>query len=417
MSPNMQLLIVAGVVVALLVMFFMVTGRIRSDRRRELEEAASIKQRRLELEQKIETLMNSQTAMADKMDALSDAAQKTQRTVLQEMDARVEAMAKDVEKRLNDQNEKSADTLGKLRDRLTSIDEAHETITGLSGQVAELQGTLTDKQARGAIGEVQLADIVRSSLAPSAYAFQASLSNKRRADCLVKLPNPPGAIAIDAKFPLEAYQTMAGAESDEDRRTARTEFKKLVLKHVVDIAERYIVPGETSDAALMFVPSEAAYGELHAHHPDIVQDSFRARVFIVSPTTLMATLNTVRAVLKDTAVREQSEEVQRQAGMMVADVKELRNQMERLQRHFIAVQKTVTDALAVGDKALLKAQHIDDLRLTEANGANGKSRTAAELISDAASEAKAGLSAEEPRPNLVEAKTDEAAGDNGDATQ
>ena len=151
---------------------------------------------------------------------------------------------------------------------------------------------LSNKQARGAFGEVQLEDQVRSALPPSAFRFQAKLGNGRLADCLLTLPNPPGAIAIDAKFPLESYYALRAATDEDARATARKAFGNDVLKHVKDIAERYIIPGETADSALMFLPSEAVYAELHAELPDVVQKSHKVRVYIVSPTTLMATLNT-----------------------------------------------------------------------------------------------------------------------------
>ena len=162
-----------------------------------------------------------------------------------------------------------------------------------------LQDILSNKQSRGAFGEIQLQDLVTTTLPPSAFKFQVTLGNSKRGDCLLTLPNPPGPVAIDSKFPLESFQALQGVENDAARQQAERAFRTDVITHVKDIAKKYIVPGETADSALMFLPSEAVYAELHANFRNVVEESFRHRVWIVSPTTLMATLNTVRAVLKD----------------------------------------------------------------------------------------------------------------------
>ena len=215
-------------------------------------------------------------------------------------------------------------TIGDLRTRLALIDRAQKTITELSTEVVSLQDILSNKQARGALGQIQLEDIVRSILPPTAFDFQVTLSNGRRADCLVRLPDPPGPIVVDAKFPLESYRALVAARDEAAPgpgpagRSAPTSSSTSR-----DIAERYVVPGETAESALMFLPSEAVYAELHAGFPDLVAKSHQARIWIVSPTTLMATLNTVRAVLKDVHVREQ-------AGVLRAELHALMGDVERL---------------------------------------------------------------------------------------
>ena len=212
-----------------------------------------------------------------------------------------------VSKRMGDSLEKSAtktaSSLGELGKHLNVIDQAQKNISDLAGQVVGLQDILDNKQTRGAFGEVQLENLVTSILPPSAYVFQASFSNQRRVDCLIKLPQPPGPIAIDAKFPLESYHALHNAEDDSQLKAAQRAFRTAIRKHVKDIQLRYILAGETADSALMFLPSEAVYAELHANFPETVEQSYRARVWIVSPTTLMATLNTVRALLKDARMR------------------------------------------------------------------------------------------------------------------
>jgi DNA recombination protein RmuC len=211
-----------------------------------------------------------------------------------------------VEKRLSDGFEKTTRTFGDVLSRLALIDEAQKKITELSSNVVSLQEVLADKRSRGAFGEVQLNALVSNVMPASAYALQYALSNDRRADCVLFLPEPSGTIAIDAKFPLESFQRMTDVGASAlDRKQAERQFRTDVRIHIKHIAERYIVAGETSDGAIMFLPAEAVFAEIHAHFPDIVQEAHRSRVWLTSPTTLVAILNTARAVLKDEATRRQ----------------------------------------------------------------------------------------------------------------
>ena len=224
----------------------------------------------------------------------------------------------------------------------------------------------SNKQARGAFGEIQLRDLVTAVLPPSAYAFQANLSNNRVADCLLKLPNPPGSIAIDAKFPLESYRILREAKDESAKTAAGRAFRDDVLKHVRDIAERYIVSGETAESALMFLPSEAVYAELHANFRNVVEESFRRRVWIVSPTTLMATLNTVRAVLKDANMREQAGLIQIEVHRMLADVGRLGKRVDNLQRHFHQASEDLNEVRISAEKVVKRGERIEEVELGEA---------------------------------------------------
>ena len=239
-----------------------------------------------------------------------------------------------VNERLDRSEKATGQVVTDLRERLARIDEAQKKIGDLSTQVVSLQQILTNKQARGAFGEVQLNDLVSNALPPSAYALQCTLSNGSRVDCLLKLPNPPGSIAIDAKFPLESYHLLrAVAAGDTQALTAaQRAFQAAMRKHITDIRDKYIVPGETAESALLFLPSEAIYAELHANFGGIVDESYRARVWIVSPTTMMATLNTVRAVLKDVQMREQAGEIQKLVGLMMGDTRRLQERVDNLKR-------------------------------------------------------------------------------------
>ena len=260
---------------------------------------------------------------------------------------------------------RTAETLGDLKKHLDVLDKAQRNIAELSGHVVGLQDILANKQARGAFGELQLHDLVRSALPPSAYEFQATLSNNRRADCLIRLPNPPGPIVVDAKFPLESYRALRSAEDEAARTAAAQSFARDILKHVGDIADRYIVPGETAESALMFLPAEAVYAELHANFPGALEQSFRRRVWIVSPTTLMATLNTVRAVLQDARMREQAGVVQREVQALLKDVLRLDDRVSKLHRHFDQAGEDMRQIRISTGKIVDRAEKIAELEMEE----------------------------------------------------
>lgn len=317
------------------------------------------------LQDQLSLVVQSQTALTERLQTLAEGQATSQATVMKSLDERLDKVSENMGKNLNETATKTAESLGKLNTRLGVIDEAQKNITKLSGQVVGLQDILANKQARGAFGEIQMADIVQNALPPSAYQFQATLSNGKRADCLLRLPNPPGAIVIDAKFPLEAFSALRAAESEVEKAVAARDFRTAMMKHITDIAARYIVPGETAESALMFLPAEAVYAELHASFDDVVQKSFRARVFIVSPTTLMATLNTVRAVLKDARMREHAHIIQNEVGKMAEDVKRLQKRAANLQTHFGQAGKDVSEIMTSADKIIRHTDRIEEVQLTD----------------------------------------------------
>ena len=281
------------------------------------------------------------------------------------MNQRLDAITKRLDEGLSKQTEKTGQTLRQLHERIAVIDVAQKNLIELSQQVVGLQDILSNNQARGAFGEIQLNDIVTSALPPSAYAFQVKLGNGRVADCVLRLPNPPGSIAIDAKFPLESYRALREAKDEAAKTRATRAFSADVSKHVRDIAERYIVPGETAESALMFLPSEAVYAELHARFAAVVEDSYRRRVWIVSPTTLMATLNTVRAVLKDARMREQAGVIQTEVLKMLTDVERLDKRVGNLQRHFAQATDDVQEIRTSTEKVARRANRIEELQIGE----------------------------------------------------
>ena len=231
--------------------------------------------------------------------------------------------------------------------------------------MVSLQDVLSNKQARGAFGEIQLNDIIVYALPPSAYKFQATLGNNSRCDCLLTLPNPPGAIAIDAKFPLESYHALRNAENDADKTLATRAFKADMIKHINDIAAKYILPGETAEQALLFLPSEAVYAELHANFTDVVEKSYRAKVWIVSPTTLMAVLHTIRAVLKDASMREQAGVIQKEVLILIEDVERLDDRVDSLQKHFSQAGRDIDLIKTSSQKITRRAERIEEVQLGE----------------------------------------------------
>lgn len=298
-----------------------------------------------ELSSLADTLFRGQAELAGRLTQLSENNQNSQNriaeaineqklSVLKIMDEKLLAVTKSVGDGLQQSTAKTTETLHDLRERLAKIDVAQQKISSLSEQVVSLQEVLSNKQARGAFGEIQLNDLVTSALPPSAYAFQVVLGNQKRADCVLNLPNPPGMIVIDSKFPLESYQALRNAQTDREKVEAERFFRASVLKHIKDISEKYIIPGETAESALMFLPSESIYAELHSNFTDVVEVSYRSKVWIVSPTTLMATLNTVRAVLKDARMREMAGVIQKEVGSLTEDISRLDDRIESLSKHF-----------------------------------------------------------------------------------
>jgi len=253
-------------------------------------------------------------------------------------------------------------TVAQVTERLAVIDAAQAHIAALSQQVGGLAQILDDKQARGAFGETRLEDLVRDALPPDAYAFQHTLGNGARADCLLRLPDPPGPIAVDSKFPLEGWRAIRAAADEPARIAAARQFDADVRKHVRDIAEKYLLPGETADGALMFVPSEAVYAALHADHAAVVEEARKRRVWIVSPTTLWALLNTVRAVMRDVEMRKEAAEVQRLVGLLVGDVKRLGERVDNLRRHFQQADKDIGEIETSARNIVGRGERIRDVR-------------------------------------------------------
>ncbi len=319
----------------------------------------------MQLGQRVQSLSDGQERLAGGLHHVSEAQAQSQTAMLQLMEQRLSEVQERMNVNLHGSARRTAQSLGELQQRLTAIDKAQENITKLSGDVLSLQDILSNKQTRGAFGEIQLRDIVSKALPSDSYKLQATLSNGKRADCLIDLPNPPGSIVIDSKFPLEAYEQLRAAETQEQLNRAAQMLRLSVRKHIKDIKDKYIIEGETADSALMFLPSEAVYAELHANFPELVRDGFDARVWIVSPTTCMATLNTMRAILKDARMREQAGAIRRELSLLYADVDRLGSRVENLDRHFGQAAKDVAEIKISADKASRRARRLDNFDFEE----------------------------------------------------
>lgn len=311
------------------------------------------------LSHRVQGLAEGQERLAGALLQVSETQARSQAATLQVMEARLAEVTQGMTESLQGSSLRTARSLGDLQQRLETIDRAQARMEKLSGDVLSLQDILSNKQTRGAFGEIQLNDIVQKALPPDAYAFQATLSNGRRADCLIRLPDPPGPIVIDAKFPLEAYEALRRAQGPAQMQEAARAFRAAVRAHIKAIAERYILPGETADGALMFLPSEAVYAELHGNFGEVVREGFDARVWIVSPTTCMATLNTMRAILKDARLRAQGAEIRAALRMLHRDVELVVERVGRLTTHFAQARADVEGIGVAAERAGRRAARLD----------------------------------------------------------
>ncbi|HRO35542.1 DNA recombination protein RmuC [Thauera sp.] len=296
----------------------------------------------------------------------------------QSVDGRLDTLSGQVNQRLDEGFRKTNETFASVMARLATIDEAQKKIDGLTTNVVSLQELLGDKRARGAFGEVQLENLVRNMLPPEAFAFQQVLPNGTRVDCLLTLPAPTGNVAVDAKFPLENYHRMFDdALAELDRRAAQQAFRADVKRHVDAISSKYILPGSTADGAVMFLPAEAVFAELHAYHPEVVAYAQHKRVWIVSPTTLMAVLNTARAVMKDVETRKQIHVIQDALGKLAKDFQRFDERMAALARHIEQASRDVQDVHTSSRKISAHFRRIESVQLDEEDEGGGAGAPAA----------------------------------------
>jgi DNA recombination protein RmuC len=357
------LAVLAGVAIVLLILILLIVSVRAAGRSARAVEPLNLHLGQLGM--RVQGLSDGQERLAGGLHHVSEAQAQSQTAMLQLMERRLSEVQAQMSENLSGSARRTAQSLGELQERLKTIDKAQENITKLSGDVLSLQDILSNKQTRGAFGEIQLNDIVHKALPADSFTMQATLSNGRRADCLVHLPNPPGPIVIDSKFPLEAYEALRAAATQSDLNRAATLLRQSVRGHIKAISEKYIIDGETADGALMFLPSEAVYAELHANFPELVRDGFAARVWIVSPTTCMATLTTMRAILKDARMREQAGAIRKMLAQLHRDVELVLERAGKLEVHFDQARRDVEGITTAAERAGKRAARLDNFDFEE----------------------------------------------------
>jgi len=318
-----------------------------------------------ELESHLSQLLKSQGEMTGRMQTMAEVFGSRQSDMMRAVNERLDGMGHKLGLSMADTSKRTQDGLRHLHERLAVIDRAQATITDLSGQVGQLQAILSNKQTRGAFGQGRMEAIIQDQLAPSGYSFQSTLSNNSRPDCLIHMPNGAPPLAIDAKFPLEAFNLIRKAETDEQLKYAQAQFRRDFTKHIQDIGEKYLLPGETQDTAFLFVPSESVFAELNERFEDLIQKAHRTRVVIVSPSLLMLSIQVIQAVLRDAKMREQAHLIQAEVGHLIADVGRLNDRVGKLQSHFAQANKDIDQILISSEKIGKRSRRIEDLELGE----------------------------------------------------
>ena len=293
---------------------------------------------------------------------------RAQGQLQQTVHERLDAVSSRLGESMQNSTKHTTDHLQQLHARLAVIDNAQKNITDLAAQVTSLQSVLSNKQTRGAFGQGQLEAIIADVLPKGAYEFQYTLSNRTRPDCAIFMPDS-GPLIIDAKFPLEAMTAVHGAESDEERKAAGQRVRQDIAKHISDIAGKYLIPGETQDIALMFIPSESVYADLHERFEDVVQRAHRARVMIVSPTLMVMAIQIIKQVRKDVEMREAAHQIRTEVGYIMKDVRLLGERVRKLQTHFGQANEDVVNILTSAGRIEKRATNIEELNFDDAGPA------------------------------------------------
>jgi DNA recombination protein RmuC len=322
-------------------------------------------------ETRLEMLTRGLNTLTEQMDSRSRKSEEAVQTQIEKLIAsntqRLDRIGEKVEQRLDKGFKETTSVFSDVLKRLALIDKAQEKIAELSGNVVSLQEVLSDKRSRGAFGEIQLSSLVSNVLPEKSYSLQHTFASGVRADCVLFLPEPTGTLCIDSKFPLESYQRMTDLSLGEaDRAAAERQFRQDIKKHIKDIGEKYIIPGETSNGAMMFIPAEAVFAEIHGHYPELVEEARRARVWMVSPTTMMAVLTTALAVLKDSATRKQVHIIQEHLVALSQDFGRFQERMDKLAAHIGQAHKDVDDVQTSAKKITSRFGKIEKVELSGA---------------------------------------------------
>jgi DNA recombination protein RmuC len=332
-----------------------------------------------ELEQRFSELLRAQSEAQGRVDAMGQALAGRQAEMARTVNERLDAVGHRVGQSMEQTTRHTSESLHALHERLGIIDNAHKNLTELTTQVTTLRDVLANKQSRGAFGQARMEAIVQDGMPKGAYAFQHTLSSGKRPDCVIFLPDQRP-LCIDAKFPLEAVTALREARSDDERKLAAQRLRQDVMKHVSDIAEKYLIAGETQDTALMFVPSESVYAEIHDGFDDIVQKAYRARVVLVSPSLLMLAIQVMQQILKDARMRDAADQIRTEVMNMMGDVERLRERVGKLGTHFDQVGEDVRQVLISVNKIGKRAAKIEELDFSPPEGIESAAPASPELL-------------------------------------
>ena len=359
-TQRLALLGAGGAVLLFLVVALLALARAaRTGRRLEADAAG----RSAELEGQLESLLSAQSAMTGRMQAMAEMLGGRQAEMNRAVSERLDGMSHRLNQSVGEATKNTHDSLKTLHERLAVLDAAQQNISDLSGQVTTLANILGNKQSRGLFGQGRMEAIIADHLPPGAFDFQFTLKCGHRPDCIVHLPNGAPPLVIDAKFPLEGYNAVKAAETPEALKAAQAQFRGDLIKHVKDIKDRYLIPGETHDTAFMFVPSESVFAEIHERFDEVVQRAYRARVVIVSPSLLLLSIQVVQAVLRDARMREQAHIIQDEVLKLLEDVRRLDDRATKLASHFRMTQKDVDDLLISTKKVTGRGDAITAVQL------------------------------------------------------
>jgi DNA recombination protein RmuC len=359
----------AGLFGLLLVAMLILSIRQAKAREAEAEvrriEAEAAARRAADAERHLAGLMQTQYEMKERMQTMSEIFGSRTSDLARLVNDRLEQQGQRVGQAIEETNTKTTEHLGKLAERLAVIDRAQTNITQLSQDVVGLQAILANKQTRGAFGQGRMESIVSDGLAPGSFAFQYTLSNNKRPDCVIFMPNGGPKLVVDAKFPLESWQRLNAAQGELEIKQAMAGLRTDVGYHVKSIAENYLIPDETQDTAFMFVPSESIFADIHERFEDVVQKAMRARVVIVSPSMLMLAIQVMQGLLRDVRMREEAHKIQKEVRELLADVGRLKERVVGLKRHFDQANVDISDILTSTSKIDRRGQRIDELELDE----------------------------------------------------
>jgi DNA recombination protein RmuC len=321
-----------------------------------------------ELEERLSEVLKAQNEATGRVDAMGQALAGRQADMARAVSERLDSVTHRVGQSMEQTTRNTMESLSALHERLGIIDNAHKNLTDLTSQVTTLRDVLANKQSRGAFGQARMESIVKDGMPSGAYAFQHTLSSGKRPDCVIFLPDQRP-LCIDAKFPLEAVTALHDARSDDEKKYAAQRLRADVMKHVTDIAEKYLVAGETQDTALMFVPSESVYAEIHDGFDDIIQKAYRARVVLVSPSLLMLAIQVMQQILKDARMRDAADQIRTEVLNLGDDLTRLRDRVMKLQTHFGQANEDVRQILISADKIEKRAGRIEELDFSKSEPA------------------------------------------------